>query len=59
VSLEPAFFLSAATWIFGFSAPDRHILVLACVDRADLIRFVSIGLRQNVAMERSISLVNA
>jgi len=23
---------------------------LACVDRADLIRFVSIGLRQNLAM---------
>ena len=42
MSLNVAFFLSAATRILGFSAPDRRILVLACVDRADLIRSVSI-----------------
>jgi|GEM_PF-2178303 len=50
MSLNVAFFLSAATRILGFSAPDRRILVLACVDRADLSRFVSIALRQNLVM---------
>jgi len=50
MSPKVAFFLNAATWIFGSSAPDLHILVLACNDRADLSRFVSIALRQNLVM---------
>ena len=66
MSLKVAFFLSAATRILGFSAPDRRILVFACNDRSDLRRSVtiaswrvSIALRQNLVMVRPIAIVDA